>query len=127
MGHTRSPSGEFSGVLSTLYRKEIYGNGVKAKGVTPYYHMVLIFPLQEYEIDKTHNIRGPEDVANMGIKRYNELCRGIVSRYANEWETIVTRLGRWIGKFPINSVSSRTASVVKILSKCFQNLIHFGV
>ncbi|KAK4300734.1 hypothetical protein Pmani_027087 [Petrolisthes manimaculis] len=50
----------------------------------------------EYEIDKTHNINGPEDVAKMGIKKYNELCRGIVMRYADEWETIVSRLGRWI-------------------------------
>lgn len=50
----------------------------------------------EYEIDKTHGINGPEDVAKMGIKKYNELCRGIVMRYAGEWEEIVTRLGRWI-------------------------------
>jgi len=50
----------------------------------------------EYEIDKVHNIRGPEDVAKMGIKKYNELCRGIVMRYSKEWEEIVTRFGRWI-------------------------------
>uniref|UniRef100_A0A6A7FTY3 Isoleucine--tRNA ligase, cytoplasmic n=1 Tax=Hirondellea gigas TaxID=1518452 RepID=A0A6A7FTY3_9CRUS len=50
----------------------------------------------EYEIDKTHNIKGPEDVAAMGIKHYNSLCRNIVTRYAAEWEEIVTRLGRWI-------------------------------
>ncbi|XP_076061884.1 isoleucyl-tRNA synthetase isoform X2 [Oratosquilla oratoria] len=50
----------------------------------------------EYEIDKTHNIRGPEDVAKMGIKKYNELCRGIVMRYSKEWETIVGMTGRWI-------------------------------
>nr|XP_053647286.1 isoleucine--tRNA ligase, cytoplasmic-like [Cherax quadricarinatus] len=50
----------------------------------------------EYEIDKTHGINGPEDVAKMGIKKYNELCRGIVMRYASDWETIVSRLGRWI-------------------------------
>lgn len=50
----------------------------------------------EYEIDKTHNIRGPEDVAKIGIKKYNELCRSIVTRYAGEWEQIITRFGRWI-------------------------------
>ena len=50
----------------------------------------------EYEIDKTHNIRGPEDVEKIGIKKYNELCRGIVTRYAKEWEEIVGRFGRWI-------------------------------
>ncbi|XP_058119067.1 isoleucine--tRNA ligase, cytoplasmic [Anopheles ziemanni] len=50
----------------------------------------------EYEIDKTLNIRGPDDVAKMGIKAYNNECRKIVMRYANEWEQIVGRMGRWI-------------------------------
>lgn len=43
------------------------------------------------------NIKGPADVAKMGIDKYNAECRKIVMRYADEWETIVTRLGRWIG------------------------------
>ncbi|XP_058844486.1 isoleucine--tRNA ligase, cytoplasmic-like [Acipenser ruthenus] len=50
----------------------------------------------EYEIDKTLGIKGPEDVAKMGIAEYNRQCRSIVMRYANEWESTVTRLGRWI-------------------------------
>ncbi|KAA0708022.1 Isoleucine--tRNA ligase, cytoplasmic [Triplophysa tibetana] len=50
----------------------------------------------EYEIDKSLNIKGPEDVAKMGIKEYNKQCRSIVMRYANEWETSVRRMGRWI-------------------------------
>uniref|UniRef100_A0AAY4CF91 Isoleucine--tRNA ligase, cytoplasmic n=1 Tax=Denticeps clupeoides TaxID=299321 RepID=A0AAY4CF91_9TELE len=50
----------------------------------------------EYEIDKTLGIKGPEDVAKMGIAEYNKQCRNIVMRYANEWETSVTRMGRWI-------------------------------
>lgn len=32
----------------------------------------------------------------MGIDKYNAECRAIVTRYCAEWETIVTRLGRWI-------------------------------
>ncbi|NXI48488.1 SYIC protein, partial [Galbula dea] len=50
----------------------------------------------EYEIDKTLGIKGPEDVAKMGIKEYNNQCRAIVMRYSKEWEFNVTRLGRWI-------------------------------
>nr|XP_021152158.1 isoleucine--tRNA ligase, cytoplasmic isoform X2 [Columba livia] len=50
----------------------------------------------EYEIDKTLGIKGPEDVAKMGIKEYNNQCRGIVMRYSKEWQSSVTRLGRWI-------------------------------
>ncbi|TRY85096.1 hypothetical protein DNTS_023042 [Danionella cerebrum] len=52
--------------------------------------------LIEYEIDKALNIKGPEDVAKMGIEEYNRQCRGIVMRYANEWESSVRRMGRWI-------------------------------
>lgn len=44
---------------------------------------------QEYEIDKKLNIRGPEDVAKMGIDVYNAECRKIVMRYADEWEVRV--------------------------------------
>ncbi|XP_061583415.1 isoleucine--tRNA ligase, cytoplasmic [Cololabis saira] len=50
----------------------------------------------EYEIDKTLGIKGPEDVAKMGIAEYNKQCRNIVMRYSNEWEASVTRMGRWI-------------------------------
>lgn len=53
----------------------------------------------EYEIDKTLGIKGPEDVEKMGIDKYNAECRKIVMKYANEWETIITRMGRWIGNF----------------------------
>lgn len=52
---------------------------------------------QEFEIDKLLGIKGPDDVAKMGIDKYNAECRKIVMRYADEWERIVTRLGRWIG------------------------------
>ena len=32
----------------------------------------------------------------MGIANYNKECRGIVMRYAGEWEKIIGRIGRWI-------------------------------
>merc|ERR550525_2126080 len=50
----------------------------------------------EYEIDKKLGIKGPEDVAKMGIEVYNGECRSIVSRYSEDWEKIIGRLGRWI-------------------------------
>ncbi|XP_064017366.1 isoleucine--tRNA ligase, cytoplasmic-like isoform X2 [Pogoniulus pusillus] len=56
------------------------------------------FPVcsQEYEIDKTLGIKGPEDVAKLGSKEHNNQCRGIVMRYSKEWEFNATRLGQWI-------------------------------
>lgn len=50
----------------------------------------------EFEIDKLLDIKGPEDVAKIGIKAYNDHCRSIVMRYATEWEQIIGRLGRWV-------------------------------
>lgn len=50
----------------------------------------------ENEIDKKLNIRGPDDVAKIGITAYNQECRNIVMRYAEEWQRIVGRMGRWI-------------------------------
>lgn len=50
----------------------------------------------EYEIDQTLNIKGPEDVAKIGIEAYNKECRKIVMRYSSEWVKIVKRMGRWI-------------------------------
>jgi len=50
----------------------------------------------EFEIDKLLNVKTRDQVLEMGIKKYNEACRGIVMRFAAEWEKTVTRLGRWI-------------------------------
>ena len=32
----------------------------------------------------------------IGIRKYNEECRGIVMRCASDWEVTVERMGRWI-------------------------------
>jgi len=50
----------------------------------------------EYEIDKKLGVKTSQDVEKMGIKAYNQECRDIVMRYAGEWETVITRMGRWI-------------------------------
>jgi len=50
----------------------------------------------EYEIDKKLGLKGRPDVMKMGIDKYNEECRGIVTRYTKEWREIVERFGRWV-------------------------------
>ena len=50
----------------------------------------------EYEIDQTLNITHRDQVLAMGIDKYNDTCRSIVTRYTKEWERTVNRLGRWI-------------------------------
>ncbi|CAM0143101.1 isoleucine--tRNA ligase [Umbelopsis sp. WA50703] len=50
----------------------------------------------EYEIDKKLNIKGKQDVLDMGIDKYNAECRAIVMRYSSEWRRTVERMARWI-------------------------------
>ncbi|KAJ8966624.1 hypothetical protein NQ314_003418 [Rhamnusium bicolor] len=50
----------------------------------------------EFEIDKKLGIKGPQDVAKIGIDKYNAECRQIVARYSKEWEIVMGRIGRWI-------------------------------
>jgi isoleucyl-tRNA synthetase len=50
----------------------------------------------EYEMEKELGISGKKEIEEYGIAKFNESCRSIVLRYANEWRTIITRLGRWV-------------------------------
>ena len=50
----------------------------------------------EQEIDKKFQMSASDFVAQHGVKKYNDECRGIVDRYVNEWEKTISRLGRWV-------------------------------
>lgn len=50
----------------------------------------------EQEIDKKFKMSASDFVAQHGVKKYNDECRGIVDRYVNEWEKTISRLGRWV-------------------------------
>lgn len=50
----------------------------------------------EHEIDKKLGMSAQDAVKKLGMKGYNDECRGIVQRYTSEWERTVTRLGRWV-------------------------------
>ena len=53
------------------------------------------FSICQHTCTNTH-MQSHEDVEKMGVANYNAECRKIVMRYSSEWETIVTRMGRWI-------------------------------
>lgn len=72
----------------------------------------------EYEIDKMLGITSPDQVAKMGIAAYNGECRKIVSRYCKEWETVVTRLGRWIDFKNDYKVRSTTGLAAVYFRQC---------
>ena len=50
----------------------------------------------ENEIEKAHNLSGAHAIEAYGVANFNEECRKIVLRYAEEWKSVVTRCGRWV-------------------------------
>lgn len=50
----------------------------------------------EHEIDKQLGLSAQDAVEKLGVKGYNDACRGIVQRYTQEWRSTITRLGRWV-------------------------------
>jgi len=50
----------------------------------------------EMEMEKEAGIHGRLQIADYGIDRFNEGCRGLVLKYVDEWERVVTRQGRWV-------------------------------
>lgn len=50
----------------------------------------------ENEIEKLHELKGAHDIEQFGIGKFNEECRKIVMRYSEEWQGIISRLGRWV-------------------------------
>tara|TARA_X000000950_G_scaffold287690_1_gene401089 strand:+ start:2006 stop:5131 length:3126 start_codon:yes stop_codon:yes gene_type:complete len=50
----------------------------------------------EHEINKQLGLDAHEALAELGIKKYNDTCRGIVQKYAPQWQVIVERMGRWV-------------------------------
>lgn len=50
----------------------------------------------EFEIEKTHNLKGRNDILKMGVAKFNELCQNSVFKYTAEWQKTITRMGRWV-------------------------------
>src|SRR3982074_378761 len=51
----------------------------------------------EIEIEKKLNISGKFEIENeIGIERFNELCRASVHEYVSDWVTFSERMGFWL-------------------------------
>jgi isoleucyl-tRNA synthetase len=49
-------------------------------------------------VEKELGLKSKKDIVNYGIEKFNEVARQSVMRYADEWRTIVPRLGRFFHK-----------------------------
>ncbi len=47
-------------------------------------------------VEKKLGLSGPSSVREYGVDKFNEYCRANVLTYTQEWERVVTRLGRWV-------------------------------
>lgn len=50
----------------------------------------------EFQVEKEHKIGGKPGIEKMGVGKFNELCRSVVMRCADEWEQTVDRMGRFV-------------------------------
>lgn len=50
----------------------------------------------EYEIEKTKELNGRQDIVKMGVENFNDLCRESVFTYTAQWENMLERVGRWV-------------------------------
>jgi isoleucyl-tRNA synthetase/phosphoglycolate phosphatase-like HAD superfamily hydrolase len=50
----------------------------------------------EFLIEKEHKIGGKPGIEKMGVGPFNDLCQSAVMRCADEWESTVDRMGRFV-------------------------------
>ncbi len=46
-------------------------------------------------VEKEMGSRTKKEIEELGVDKFNEMCRSKVLAYADEWEKIIPRLGRW--------------------------------
>ena len=46
-------------------------------------------------VEKELGISGRDDIQNVGVKKFNDLCRSKIFEYAEVWEKVIPRIGRW--------------------------------
>lgn len=50
----------------------------------------------ELEIERSLGIRSKQEIEQMGVEEFNNLCRASVMEYIDEWERLTNRIGFWI-------------------------------
>lgn len=79
----------------------------------------------EYEIEKNLGIKNHDDIMKFGIKNYNNECRKIVMRCADEWKYTISRFGRWID-FD-NDYKTMNVSYMESIWWCFRQMWDKGL
>ena len=46
--------------------------------------------------EKELKINSKDEIEKMGVKKFNDFCRGKVMTYVKEWKSYIDRIGRWV-------------------------------
>ncbi len=49
----------------------------------------------EFAIEKEFGVSGKKQILELGIEKFNAACRDSIFKYKADWETFLTRYGRW--------------------------------
>jgi isoleucyl-tRNA synthetase len=79
----------------------------------------------ELEVEKALGVSSRAGILRHGVAAFNAACRSLVLRYANEWESIVERLGRWVD-FK-NAYTTMDPDFVESVLWCFKTLHEQGL
>jgi len=47
-------------------------------------------------VEKELGTKNKKDIEELGVGKFNDMCRAKVMTYAKEWERVISRLGRWV-------------------------------
>lgn len=47
-------------------------------------------------VEKKFDLKSKKDIEQYGIGKFNESCEALVLEYAEDWKTVIQRLGRWV-------------------------------
>ncbi len=79
----------------------------------------------EFEVEKLLGFKSRADILEYGIGKFNAACQESVLKYANEWRTIIGRLGRWVD-FD-NDYKTMDQSYMESVVWCFSELYKKGL
>lgn len=49
----------------------------------------------EFEVEKAFGVSGKKQIMELGLDKFNAACRASIFKYKDDWEGLLTRIGRW--------------------------------
>ncbi|MBI5803281.1 isoleucine--tRNA ligase [Candidatus Pacearchaeota archaeon] len=70
--------------------------------------------------EKALGINSKDEIEKMGVKKFNDYCRSKVLGFADEWEKVIERIGRWVDMK--NSYKTMDNDYIESVWWAFKNL-----